>query len=210
MIEAEMDDLALLWREETPGEDEQLVQTLARRVGWRARLLRHADRGAAIVIAAGVALLVLTEGGQATAASGLLVVLAVGWATWKRHALWDVELSLAAPTSEAFLAEAARSTTARLKRTGIALLSLGPAVLLALLFGARLKHPDIDTLAEVWAFAVGDVARTGTFLAIIGFLFAHLIYSRKALRRELRQIEALASEYREEVSHEVVGAAATG
>jgi hypothetical protein len=202
MIDTDMDDLALLWREESPAEDDRLVQTLARRVGWRARLLRHADRGAALILAAGVALLVLTKGGQATAASGLLIVLAVGWSTWKRHALWDVELSIGAPTSEAFLADAARSTAARLKRTQFGIYSLIPALFLGGLFGARLKHPEIDSLGELWAYVTGDFGWTATFAAIAAVLMAHLFYTRNALRRELRRIEGLVSEYREEGSFE--------
>ncbi|HEY0113087.1 MAG TPA: hypothetical protein VGB59_08025 [Allosphingosinicella sp.] len=203
MIEREIDDFTLLWTEEVGSEEEQIVRKLAGRIGLRAQLLRYADYGIALAVSGGIALLVLTDGSGATALSALLLVLAMGWSTWKRQALWEVEMNVAAAGGEALLEKAEASGRARLKRTNVSLSALMPAFLLSLWFGARLYHPELDSLAELQAYLRGVPVRAfaGAGIVLIG-LFAFLLRSRRSIAGELQRIGELRDEYRLESRRE--------
>lgn len=203
MIEREMDDFALLWREEAaPEGEEALVQELARGIGWRGRLMRYADLGGAVAIAAAVAMLVLTSGAASTATSGLVIVLALGWLTWKRQAYWELERGLEGANREELLANAAGMTRARLKRTNLSLFAMAPTFLLALFFGYGLKEPEVDTLSEFLAVAVIRGVETVLVLAFLGAVIGYLVQVRASLRRELRNIQQLGAAYSEEAGRE--------
>lgn len=201
MVEREMDELALLWTQEGAPEEEQeqqLVRRLAERVGWRARLFRYADFGAAIAIAGGIALLVLMDGAGATGLSALLLVGAIGWTSWKRQALWDAEMSVGIGGGESMLDAARKSSEARLRRTNVSLIALLPAFALSLWFGFGLYEPNMDSLSELSAYMRADLERTILAFGGVALLFGWLLHSRRRLLRELRRIEAVREEYREE------------
>ena len=203
MMEREMDDLALLWMEEAaPDGEEALVQELARGIGWRGRVMRYADLGGAVAIAAAVAMLVLMSGAASTAASGLIIVLALGWLTWKRQAYWELERSMEGANRAELLANAAGMTRARLKRTNLSLVAMAPTFLVALFFGYGLAEPEIDTLAEIADIAMRRGAETVVLLAILGAFIGYLLQVRASLRRELRNITDLGIAYSEEAVRE--------
>ena len=203
MIDREMDELALLWSEAAAlPEEEQIARSVAARVGWRAQMLRYADFVAAVGIAAGVALLVLTEGGGgALGISGLMLVLATGWSTWKRQKLWEIETSAAAGGGAALLASAAASTRARLKRTNFSLLAVPLGVILGLWFGVGLHQPNMESLSELVAYAQAHAGRTVVTVGIVALLLVWLLHSRRSLRRELQRIDALRRDYDDEASY---------
>lgn len=203
MIEQEMDDLALLWTEEAaPQGEEALAQELARGIGWRRRLMRYADLGGAVAVAAGLAMLALMSGAASTAVSGLIIVLALGWLTWKRQAYWELERSLEGANREELLANAAGLTRARLKRTNLSLIAMAPTFLLGLYFGYGLADPEVDTLAELVAIAEYRGVQTVVLLAILVAMIGYLLQVRASLRRELRNIEQLGAAYGEEAVRE--------
>jgi hypothetical protein len=191
----EADELALLWAEVAEPEEERLVETLARRASWRGRLLQYADLGGAIALAGGVAVVVLKEGGELTAVSGLLLILALAWQTWKRSTLWDVELS-AAGNRELFLADAEKAAAARLKRTELSILLLLPVSLAAMWFALAL-FGGADSFAGALGEAMARSRQTAIFIGIVAALFAHLFIARGRLRAELRRIAELARLYGE-------------
>lgn len=195
MSHIEADELALLWAEVAEPEEERLVETLARRASWRGRLLQYADLGGAIALAGGVAVVVLKEGGELTAVSGLLLILALAWQTWKRSTLWDVELG-AAGNRELFLADAERAALARLKRTELSMIVLLPVSLAAMWFALAL-FGDADGFAGAIGEAIARPRQTTLFIAIVAALFAHLFIARRRLRAELRRIAELAGLYGE-------------
>ena len=203
MIEREMNDLALLWTQEAvPEGEERLVQELARTVGWRGRVIRYADYAAALAIGGAVALIVLLKGTGTTAASGLMIVLVLAWLTAKRQALWELERTMDGAGREALLANAARITSARLKRTNLSLAAIVPAFVIAMWFGYGMANPELDTVQEMVAVVIRRAERTALQFAFLAALVGYLVHARAALRRELRNIEDLGLAYREEASFE--------
>jgi hypothetical protein len=197
-IDAELEEFASIWREDTPAEDERLVRELARRAGWRGRLMRYADYGIAVALTGGIGALVLLKGSTATAATGLMLVLAFWWLTSKRQALWEVEHSLAHVSREKMLANAAHATQARLKRTNLSLAAIVPCFFLGLWFGSALANGEVDTIGELGSALVQRAHNILPVTLMTIGLVIYLLRSRTRLTRKLRNIEELGLAYREE------------
>ncbi len=69
--------------------------------------------------------------------------------------------------------------------------------------GMRLKHPEVDTLGEVWAFVADDLLWTLTSAGIIALVMAYFVHTRRLLRRQLAELEAVARDYDEESRFEM-------
>jgi hypothetical protein len=195
MNPTEYDEFALLWAQEPPVEEVRLVERLARRASWQGLLLQHVDKGVAIAVAGGIAVMVLRDGSGAAALSGALLVLGLAWTTWKRHMLWKVESDIGAADRELMLADAARRTELRLKRTTASLLLILPLFLLAALFVYRLEGSQEIALVE------GFLAAPLWYLGWSGFVAALIVYlflERRRLRLELDNIHQIGREYGEE------------
>lgn len=198
MSRIEVDELAALWADAADPREEQLAESLAVLASRRGVLLRWADLGGALAIAGGIAVLTLREGGNSTALSAMLVLMAVAWSTWKRQTLRDLELGLGASGGESLLSEAARSARLRLKRTNVSLVLVLPAFLAALLFGYRLRGSPPASFEGSVALVLADPA---WYLGWFGFVAALMIYlarSRKRLLREIAGIAELTGQYGEE------------
>jgi hypothetical protein len=201
MKETESDEFARLWAQDPEPEEVQLFERLARRVGWRSRLLRYADVGGAIVIVGGIVVLMLREGGRLTAVSGLLLVLGLTCLAWKRNTLWEAELDPAADR-ETFLLASARAAKARLRRMNLGVVSVLPLASLALWFGYRYRHPEIDSMGAAMAEALARPVATSLLVATIVGLQLYALIARRRVAAELRSIEELARQYGEEVLFE--------
>jgi hypothetical protein len=195
MNPAEFDDLALLWAQDPAPEEARLVERLARRASWQGTLLQHIDKGIAIAVAGGIAVIVLREGSSAAALSGVLLVLGLAWTTWKRHMLWKLESDIGAADRELMLADAARRTELRLKRTNASLLLIVPMFLLAGLFVYRLRGSK--DLALVEGFNAAPLWYLG-WSGFVAALIVYLVLERRRLRAELENIQEISREYGEE------------
>jgi hypothetical protein len=197
MNETEFDDLARLWAQDPDPSEIRHVERLARRASRRARLIQYADIGGGIAIAGGVAVLMLREGVRTTGISGLLLFAGLAWMTWKRNILWEAELDPAADR-ETFVNASARSAKARLRRTNIGAVSVLPLALLGLWFGHRYRHPEIDSLGDALAAALGRPVETSLLVAALAGLQLYALVARRRAASEVRSLEELAVHYRNE------------
>lgn len=198
MNETESDELARLWAQDPESAEVQIIERAARRVGWRARLIRYADVGGAIALAGGIAVLVLREGGQMTAISGIILVFGLAWMTWKRNALWEAELDPAADR-ETFLQASARSAKARLRRANLSAVFVLPSAILALWFGFRYGHPENDGVGAAVDFALARPVETSLLVAAVIGIQLYALWARRRVAAEIRSIEELARQYGDEV-----------
>lgn len=205
MSEPQFDDIAALWKQEPDAEERRTFEALARRTGWRARLLRYLDIGLALFVLIGVLLALLWDRGPATVALVLLCIVAIVWSNWKRHKLRQVALALDTSNREAFVATAMESVRARLRSSSMWIVLLLPSVALGLaLIAAATKPPTLG-------WFLGDVVRRFTspsgvawavFLALLIIYFGMV---NLRLRRELERLKSLENQYREEAARDLEG-----
>jgi hypothetical protein len=200
MNDPDFDDIAQLWQQPDEAE-EQVVQLLAERTGRRARMMRYADLGFALLLGAGILVATLLNGAPLTYALGALLVFSLLWYERKTHRLLEIDRLLDPGDRESLVAAALKGTRARLHRTRISLFVILPGFLLGWALAQGLSHPeglsDFPSLLQRLAARLDRLAVTGALLALLA---GYLLRSVALLRREEYRLERLRSQYREETT----------
>ena len=203
MNNAEFDDLARsLWQEEPSEEEQRAFRQLARRASLRARLLRHADLAFAAMLSLAILIALIFNPEPATAAIGILVVIALCWSSWKRHLLGRMPADGGSPDRGELLRAAVLTASASLRRSTIGLIAMLPCLLLGALLGHSYRSEGrLDGF--LGAFSAAVLQPSGGGIALVAILsFAVLIRGNWRLRRELRRLEILQDEYGREAERD--------
>lgn len=200
MNRPDFDEFAALWHDASDPDEQERIGALARSARRRGRLLAYADVATGGLLVLGVVLGFVMQPGPATAIIAGLLIAATLWANWKRRALRQMTSTLGSSDRGSYLEIATRNANANLRRLLLSLYLVPIFALMAILFklslrqGGKLEHP-LEALGQ-WA-----ISTRGIFGLIgIAVIIALLLRSRRKVKAELRRLENLGRDYRDEAA----------
>lgn len=196
----DFDDLAALWAEEPAAEEQAELVGLAQRVSWRAMLLQYWDVGLGVAIAFGAVLAVLLQPAPVTLAIGLVAAGGLFWSTWKRHLLKkQVALLLGVSERTHLLDVEIRRVTTDLHRAVVGLFATPAAITLFAVLTYSLDHGgSLAGLGQAMTEKLsGSLAGPAVVAAMLTLMIQQVQIVRR-LRRELRRLQIVSGEYRDE------------
>ena len=197
MTDPDLRELAELWQQ-PDGDAQELFEAVARKARFRARFLGYADLALGLLLVAGMVLGTIMVPGPVTAGIAVLLISATIWVSFKRRALRQMSLTLDTNDRHSFIRVAARSARANYRRLTLGLWLFPPFALLAVLFklswrqGGEL-HDPLQALA-LWAVSTRGIIGLCGIAVIVGLL----LRSWRKTRAEIRRLEALDRDYRDE------------
>ena len=198
MNDPDFDAITRLWKQDLSQEEEYAFRALARRASLKARLLRYADFGIAVLLVAAVVISLFLKPAPATLAVGILAIAGIGWSSWRRHRLGRMAASIESTDRCALVRVAAANAETDLRRSTFGLWFLLPGVLLGALLGHSLEREGLAGFGAAFVEGVMDWPwGTGASIAVI-LTFLYFWRGNRRLRRELERLRALELEYREE------------
>jgi hypothetical protein len=202
MNRPDFDEFAALWQGEPDPAEQAQMEADARRARRRGRLLGFVDVALIALIVLGTVLGTTIAPHPMTIASGLILVVATLWLTWKRRSLRQLAATLNTSDPAAFVASSIRNARSNLRRATLGLFLLPPFLVVATVFRALLKNGGrLDQLLGgiiEWAAS----PRGALILLIATLMMMRLFHSRRRLRTELRRLVGLRAEYEEESRRE--------
>jgi hypothetical protein len=136
--------------------------------------------------------------GTSTIITGGLLLVLLGWSAWNRHHLAKGALLIDQRDRLSFIHSSVRAKEAELRRSGLGLALILPGVVIVLLWGFSLRHPD--GAADLGAFIVSVVTSPRGLVTYGCVLAAVMILSvaHARLREELAQLRRLQEQYADE------------
>jgi hypothetical protein len=201
MREPGFEDFVALWTEQEDAE-QQAFEAVARKARLQGRLLAYTDI-ALVVMIAGISIAgALMKPSGLMLAISLVIVASTIAITWKRRKIRQMTRTLDTSSREAFLKTSLQNARADLRRLTLSLIVFPLSLPVAVLFkvawrhGGHLAHP----LAELAAWTTS--MRGVITLSIFVFLGAATIRARRKVQAELRRLNALEAEYRDEAERD--------
>lgn len=195
---SEFDDLARLWQQEPTPEEQALFARLARRTSRRARMVERAEVGVGALLIVGVVAYSIWH--SAPAASLLVaaaIIVATIWSSWRRHVLARHARLIGGNDRREILASGVASARASLKRSAIGMVLLVPGFVLGAMLKYSAMNGSLDGIlaAEIasWSHPRGRLSHVVVLIVLIYLGQVHL-----RLRRELKRLETLLGQYRDE------------
>jgi hypothetical protein len=195
--------LAELWRE---GEDDKRGDTLvalSKTAIRRARRQEWIEIAIAVLLAAGVLVVVLRRGELPQMVVGALIIALLIWSSRKRYRLRRMEwLTLSGDRTTFLLASIAR-VRARMQRSWWSTVLLMPAVLLGTVFARAARDagngaPLVDRLL-IEGSSFGTLAAG---LSGIAVMLAYLLYQLRRQRAQLARLNDMFESYRREAAQD--------
>lgn len=209
MNEPELEAFARLWRGEEDAEERRIFRVLAWRAGLKAKALRFADYGLALLLVAAALLAMFRDTTPATLLFGVLLGGAAVWSTWKRRTLHQSALLGGGNDRHALIEVARDRCRLELRQSdwGLLLFPLG-MILAALTKFSAMSGGHIELFPALFAAAVGrgEAPALALLLLILGELY--FLYRGRRLRRELAGLDRLREQYRREALLDAVETAA--
>lgn len=206
MTHLDFDELASLWQEEPKGEERRDFSAIADRAARRAQLVQYAEHGLALLLVAAVMIAVSLAPAPATMAIGALSIVALGWSSWKRHLLTEVEIMVTTSDRAELLDHAATALGARIWRARLGLWLFFPGAFLAGLFTHSLTQGgDLSGFADVLIQGAFGTRAGLVIVFLVVVLVAQMIQSLARLHRELARLEGLREDYAREARLDVFG-----
>jgi hypothetical protein len=191
-------ELADLWGESAPVGDQQEVERLARTTPRRARMAQWGELAVVALLFAAIGASVVSSLGPGTMLTGSLLLVLLGWSAWKRHQLANLALLIDQSDRLSFVRSSVQAKEAELRRSGLGLALILPGVVIALLWGFSLRHPDGgvelgDFLLAVITAPRGLVTYGCVIAAVVILSVLHV-----RLRGELAELRRLQQQYADE------------
>jgi len=196
MTDFDLDRLGDVWRQQPDAAEMERLQRSAAAISRRARFSQIIDIAAAVATAAVVIVLVNANPRTDAFLLGGAAILVLLYGNIRQRRLRQVELRSLAGSAENMLQQSVERVETTLKHNRLALLALGPACLVGVLFGlAAIGRSGVSAIRDtplLRALLLG-----GAFAALIAFsLF--MIFAIRRGRRELERLEAMREAYRHE------------
>lgn len=198
MTDAEFEDLGKLWRKEPSEEEMRELQRSARAVSRRARFAEALDWVLATVAICGAVAIVLYNPEPITimAAGAAIVLSVIGQRRQLQLRVSEVQ-SLTGDTAS-MIERSILRVQATIKRARSGLVVLGPATLLGVFFGFVVDRGGGGQLLPQLR---GTIALSIAIFIILATM-AHLFYTVRRSRMELKRLILLREAYRLENEHE--------
>lgn len=198
MNREEYRELAHLWGDAAPLQDQEEVARLARATPGRARMAQWGELAVGVLLFAGIAGSIIWSLGAATMLTGGLLLALLGWSAWKRHHLANVALLIDETDRLAFVRSSVRAKEAELRRSGLGLAMIPPGFVITTLWGFSLRHPEGNMALGEFLMAAASTTRGMIILGCVVTAVVVLSVSHVRVRRELAQLRALQQQYSDE------------
>jgi hypothetical protein len=195
---SEFEELSLLWAHEPDAEEQRIFESLARTVSRRAKLIYYIELGLAFFLVIAVTAIVFLDPKPATLALVVLAIAALGWSSWKRYNLHQVEMIIDCSDREALIASALESAEARMRQSKLSFLLLVPSFFLGLALRGTTAGSFGLFVHTLWQSFVQPLTLVGA--AAVFLLLLYFAREVLRLRRELRRLKGLQRQYREEAA----------
>lgn len=191
-------ELASLWGDAAPLDDQQEVARLALATPRRARMAQWGELAVVALLFAAIGASIVWSLGPATMLTGGLLLVLLGWSAWKRHHLANVALLIDQSDRLSFVRSSVRAKEAELRRSGLGLALILPGVVIALLWGFSLRYPDGE--GQLAAFLLEVVTAPRGLITYGCVLAAVVVLSlmHRRLRAELAELRRLQQQYADE------------
>lgn len=198
MTDFDLDRLGDVWRQAPDPREMEKLRRTAEAVARHARRAQLVDAALAIAVSVIVLVLALSNPKVETLAIGAAAIALMLSSSIRQRRLRALELKSLAGTAEEMLDQSIDRLRATVKRTRLALLSVGPAFVIGIGFGFALNSgAGSDILAtysaKPWAPILSLVA-----VAILGGGLAHYFGNYRRDRAELERLVALREAFRKE------------
>ena len=196
----EFDNLASLWAEEPSFEQRTEFRSLAEQISLRATILEYADLAIGIAIAAGVFVALALRPAPVTLAVGLVAAAGLLWSSWRRHLLRRQIASLLVVSDRTDLLDLQiRQVTTALQRSLIGVVAVVPVYLLfAMLTHSIQSGGTLAGFGSTLLMAMTEMPVGLAIAAAMLTLIVQQVITAQRLRLELRRLQMLAGQYREE------------
>lgn len=196
----DLDEFALLWREEPSPEESRALRQLAERTARRARLLDHVEIATSAVLVIGTLVALLIARGPVTIVTALILLLVLLWSTRKRHLLRQVAIIISSGDGGSLVEKEIVKTTADLRRMKIGLFLFPPALLLGhLLVSSLLREGSVTEHFEKLVTQVTEGrAELVLLLVLCSVLIGYQLRAIFRLQTELRRLNLIRAQYQEE------------
>lgn len=199
MTDFDLERLGDVWRQQPDPTEMARLQRTAGAVARRARFAQVLDIVAAIVVAAVVLLLVLSNPRIEAVAIGAAAILLLLISNIRLRRLRSVELKSLTGTTENMLDQSIERVQATIKRTRLALIGVGPSLLIGGLVAssARVSRGGsfIPALHDILLLRIAWV---GAAVAVVLGLVIFSVSGFRHARRELERLLAMREAYRQE------------
>lgn len=200
MTDLDLERLGSVWRQQPDPEELEELRRVAETARRRARWAQGVEVLAAVVVAAVVLFLVVSNPDVDTGLIGGGAILLLLGSQIRQRRLRRIEIESLTGDAEKMLDQSIGRAEARLKRARFSLVALAPALLLGLAFGTLVKQRGgqelfADLLSGPWPRSVLLILVPVALLAAMAF---HLLLSIRRGRDELARFTALRDAYRHE------------
>ena len=192
------EELAALWGDSAPADDQREVEQLARQTPARARMAQWGELVLVLLIAGIIGLSIIWNLGSASALTGSLLLVLLAWSAWKRHRLTNLALLIDDRDRLSFVRSRVRAKEAELTRSALGLALILPGVVIAALWSFSVRHPSGDGELGAFLLAAWTAPRGLMTMALILGAILILGLSHLRVRRELGQLRKLQDAYVEE------------
>lgn|GEM_PF-2238634 len=192
-------ELADLWSESAPADDQRELARLARRTPRVARMAQWGELAVVALLGATIIASFVWSLGPATMLTGSLLLVLLAWSAWKRHHLTNISLLIDERDRLSFIRSSVRAKEAELNRSALGLALIFPGITIAMLWGFSLRHPASGE-GDLGAFLVMIMTAPRGLITLAfvscGVLMLSLAHVR--VRSELGQLRELQQAYCEE------------
>lgn len=198
MTDLDLDRLGEMWRQPPDSNEMEKLRLAAETIARNARRAQFFDAAFAIIVSAIVLLLALSNPKPTTLILGAGAIALMLFGTVRQRRLRQVELESLVGTAEQMLDQSIVRLRATIRRTRIGLISLIPAFIVGLVFGAALDGGIINQVAgQISGSRAPLVFKAAViFLVCIGML--HYLRALPRNRDELKRLIALRESFRRE------------
>jgi hypothetical protein len=199
VTDPDFEELGKLWRKEPDAEEMRGLHRSAEQVMRRARLAQTTDFVLTASAAGIILMLVAYNPDWRTASVGVAAILVMLWTQIHRRRLRQWDLQSLASDPETMIDRSILRLEATLKRATFALLFVGPATILGVLFGFTVEQAHQPQ--SLGLLQAGPEVRKAVVAGAIGMLGGVVVHAIRALvrgRRELARLKQLREDYRAE------------
>jgi len=205
-MKSDLDDLALLWREEQedPAEQRELEQ-LARKARSRGKLMAYTDIAWVVMLVGGSVIALFAAYSPFLLVATILIILGTVWLTWKRRSIRQMTRSLNTSDRQGFLESSIDFARGSLRRNTLSLVTFPMIVPLAVLVKVATRSGG-DPQAMVAGVLAWLTSPRGIIpLTVLAVMMTFVIRARYRIRAELRRLADLSRDYEEEARRDAEG-----